>query len=161
MRARRLPRISPVTLVIVGLILALVACYIALSRAIPQHTGLKGVGIITLPFAVVGLLVARRQPRNSIGWIFLAFTFAVLVSVSAANYAVLVYRVHDALPLGRLAVALAPAWVPVIVLAPLPIVLFPDGRIPPGRWRWTFWAYVAVAIAALVGIGASDVGAFT
>ena len=85
----------------------------------------------------------------------------MLVSVNAANYAVLVFRVHDALPLGRLAVALAPAWVPVIVLAPLPIVLFPDGRFRPGRWRWTFWAYIAVAVAVPGRDRRADFGAFT
>ena len=157
----RVPRISPVTLGIVGLLAALVACYLATSKQIPSGTGLKGVGIITLPFAVVGLLIVRRRPRNSIGWIFLAFTFAVLVSVTAANYAVLVYRVHDALPLGRLAVALAPAWIPVLALAPLPIVLFPEGHIPPGRWRWTFWAYVGLAVVFLAAVGTRDFGAFT
>ena len=157
----RLPRISPVTLGIAGLILGLAACNLVTSTQIPSGTGLKGVGIITLPFAVVGLLVARRRPRNPIGWILLAFTVSVLVSVNAANYAVLVYRVHDALPLGRLAVALAPGWVPVLVLAPLPIALFPDGDIPPGRWRWAFWAYVAVGVVFLAGIAASDFGAFT
>jgi len=157
----RLPRISPVTLAIVGLLLGLAALNIVLSAKIPQNTGLKGVGIITLPFAAVGLLIVRRRPRNSIGWILLAFTFAVLVSVNAANYAVLVYGVNDALPLGRLAVALAPAWIPVIVLAPLPIVLFPDGRIPPGRWRWVFWAYAALGVALLSAIGAADFRAFT
>ena len=82
-------------------------------------------------------------------------------SIDAANYAVLVFRVHHALPLGRLAVFLAPAWVPVLVLAPLPIVLFPDGKIPPGRWRWTFWAYIALARRFLAGIGRENFGAFT
>jgi hypothetical protein len=154
-------RISPVTAAVVGLFVALVACNLALSVRIPPGTGLKGVGIITLPFAVVGLLVARRRPRNPIGWILLAFAFSVLLSIDAANYAVLVYRVHDALPLGRLAVALAPGWVPVLVLAPLPIVLFPDGRIPPGRWAWCFWAYVAVAVSYVVAIGTVDARAFT
>lgn len=152
---------SPVTLGIVGLLVALAACYLATSTQIPARTGLKGIGIITLPFAVVGLLIVRRRPRNSIGWIFLAFTFSVLVSMTAANYAVMVYRVHDHLPLGRLAVVLAPAWVPVLVLAPLPIALFPDGHVPPGRWRWGFWAYVAFAVALLGGLGTIDFGAFT
>ncbi len=128
--------------------IGLVVLNLVLSNDIPSGTGLKGIGVITLPFFAVGLVVARRRPRNSIGWILLAFTFAFLVSIDAANYAVLVFRVHDALPLGRLAVFLAPAWVPVIVLAPLPIVLFPDGKIPPGRWRWTFWAYIALATAS-------------
>jgi hypothetical protein len=139
----------------------LVALNIVLSQDIPSGTGLKGIGIITLPFFAVGVLVARRRPGNPIGWIFLAFTFAFLLSIDAANYAVLVFTVHRALPLGRLAVFLAPAWVPVLVLAPLPIVLFPDGKIPPGRWRWTFWAYVAFALALLAGIATQNFGAFT
>jgi hypothetical protein len=147
---RRLRRISPVTWGVVGLLLALAACNVFTSTEIPSGTGLKGVGIITLPFAAVGLVVARRRPRNSIGWILLALAFSVLVSVNAANYAVLVYRVHDGLPFGSLAVLLAPAWVPILLLLPLPIVLFPDGRIPRGRWRWVFRAYVAVVAVFLV-----------
>jgi hypothetical protein len=154
-------RISPVTLASVGTLVALLVANLALSHAIPSGTGLKGVGIITLPFFAVGLLVARRRPGNSIGWLLLAFALVVLVSIDAANYAVLVFGVHHALPLGRLAVFLAPAWVPVIVLAPLPIVLFPDGKIPPGRWRWTFWAYIALALAFLAGLGYQNFGAFT
>lgn len=154
-------RISPVTLGILGLLVALVAANLALSHAIPAGTGLKGVGVITLPFAAVGLLVARRRPGNPIGWILLTFTFVVLLSIDAANYAVLAFRVHHGMPLGRLAVFLAPAWVPVIVLAPLPIVLFPEGKIPPGRWRWSFWGYIALAAAFLAGIGKENFGAFT
>jgi hypothetical protein len=150
-----------VTLVIVGLFVGLVVINTALSVKIPPHTGLKGVWVVTLPFAAVGLVVARRQPRNPIGWIFLALTFGVLVSVNAANYAVLVYRVHDALPLGRLAVALAPAWVPILVLLPLPIVLFPNGHVPSGRWRWVFRGYIALAVAFLVALALRDLRAFT
>ena len=154
-------RISPVTLGILGLFVALVAANLVLSASIPSGTGMKGVGIITLPFAAVGLLVVRRRPGNPIGWILLAFAFVVLLSMDAANYAVLVFRVHHGLPLGRLAVFLAPAWVPVIVLAPLPIVLFPEGKIPRGRWRWTFWGYIAFTAVFLAAIGGQDFGAFT
>ncbi len=132
-----------------------------LGAMIPPNAGLSGFGIITLPFAAVGVLVADRRPRNSIGWILLGLTFAVLVSVDAASYAVLVYQVHDTLPFGRLAVALAPAWVPVLVLLPLPVVLFPDGRIPRGRWRWVFWAYIALGVSFLVALGSRDMESFT
>ena len=102
-------RISPVTLAIAGGFVALAITNLVLSHAIPSGTGLKGIGILTLPFFGVGLLIARRRPDNSIGWLLLAFAFVVLLSMDAANYAVLVFRVHHALPLGRLAVFLAPA----------------------------------------------------
>jgi hypothetical protein len=154
-------RISPITLGIVGVFLLLAVFDIVTSPRIPAGTGLKGAAIVTLPFAVVGLIVARRRPRNSIGWILLGLTFAVCLSVDAANYSVLVYRVHDHLPLGRLAVFLAPAWIFLLVLAPLPIVLFPDGKIPPGRWRWTFWWYIALAVAFLTALGIENFHAFT
>jgi hypothetical protein len=154
-------RISPVTLAIVGAFVALVVANLVLSHDIPSGTGLKGVGILTLPFFAVGLLVARRRPRNSIGWILLAFAFTVLMSIDAANYSVLVFRAHHALPLGRLAAFIAPAWVPVLILAPLPIVLFPDGKIPPERWKWTFWSYIALGVALVAALGKQSFGAFT
>ncbi len=157
----RLRRISPVTLALLASYVGLAVVNLVLSHAIPSGTGAKGVGILTLPFFAVGLLVARRRPGNRVGWVFLAFAFAFLLSTDAANYAVLVFGVHHALPLGRLAVFLAPAWVPVLILAPLPVVLFPDGKIPAGRWRWTFWAYVALASLFLAGLGVRDFGAFT
>jgi hypothetical protein len=49
----------------------------------------------------------------------------------------------------------------VLILMPLPIVLFPDGNIPPSRWRWVFWAYVALVVSFLVALGQRDLRAFT
>ncbi len=157
----RLRRISPITAGLVALLVALLASDVGLAILVPPGFGLTGIWIITFPFAAVGLITARRRPRNAIGWIFLGLTFSVLASIDAANYSVLVYHVHDHLPLGRLAVALAPAWVPVILLLPLPIVLFPDGSIPPGRWRWVFWAYVALGASFIVFLAVKDLPAFT
>jgi len=60
---------------------------------------------------------------------------------------VLHYRLgHTGLPFGPLAVFLAPTWIPLIVLLPLPIALFPDGRMPSARWRATVWAYGGLAV---------------
>ena len=38
---------------------------------------------VTLPFAVVGLIVARRQPRNPVGWLMLCFAVGFLLSIDA------------------------------------------------------------------------------
>ena len=97
-------------------------------------------GFLGLPFAVVGTVVANRQPRNPVGWLFLASGFLGVLCSDAGMYSVLHYRLGDTgLPLGPLAAFLAPNWIPLIVLLPLPIALFPDGRMPSGRWRATLW----------------------
>ena len=100
-----------------------------------------------LPFAVVGTVVANRQPRNPIGWVLLAGGFLAALCSDAGMYSVLRYRLGDSsLPLGPLAAFLAPNWIPLIVLLPLPIALFPDGRVPSRRWRATLWAYLGWAV---------------
>ncbi len=88
-------------------------------------------------YAVVGVVVARRQPRNPIGWILLTFILMLVLSTDAGDYAVLGYRLsHHGLLLAPAAVVLLPLWVPAIILFPLIILLFPDGRLASRRWRW-------------------------
>jgi len=51
-------------------------------------------------------------------------------------YSGLDYRLHHAaLPLGRLAIALQPAWAGGLVMVAGCLWLFPDGHLPSGRWR--------------------------
>src|ERR1039457_3048436 len=46
-----------------------------------------------VPFAAVGVVVARRQPRNPIGWLLIAAAMSVAFSTVTALYPVLDYRV--------------------------------------------------------------------
>ena len=126
------------------------------------HQGLNPGNLLMLPFAVVGAVVAIRQPRNPIGWIMLALAILFLTSTDAGLYAVRAYRIdHKDLPLARLAVACTQLWVGLLVLLPLPILLYPDGRLPSKRWRWPFFVYIAACVLLVVGIGTKDVAAFT
>jgi hypothetical protein len=112
-----------------------------------------GVWIFLVPFVVVGALVARRQPGNPIGPILLLLTFAIVAANDAEAYDVLRYRLDDhGLPLGPVAVFLGTPgpWMWLVVLLPLPIALFPDGRLTP-RWRRALWGYLVVC-AIFVGI---------
>src|SRR5471032_1220903 len=55
-------------------------------------------------FAGVGVVVARRQPRNAIGWIMLGVALLALFETDLRLYLVLDYRVHHGgLPFGRVA----------------------------------------------------------
>jgi hypothetical protein len=141
--------------------LLLFGCSFALAVATPPGMGDKGVAVVTLPFFIVGLLIVRRYPRNAVGWILVALALTCVVAINAGDYSVLVYRAGDRLPLGRLAAALAPAWAPVLVLLPLPLVLFPDGCVPPGRWRLVFWGYLALVAAFVTSLLVADSNAFT
>jgi len=68
-----------------------------------------------------------------------------------------VYRLGHHLPLGPAALLLDQSWLPALALFPLVIVLFPDGRPPPGRWRWALTAYAAAGtgFTALLTVNAS------
>jgi hypothetical protein len=135
---------TPRTALVVGILTVLMfAASVPLAKA--SKTGSPPV--LMIPFALLGYVLARRQPRNPIGWIMLLLGPIFIVSSAAGTYSLLAYHVdgHD-LPLSRLAVVLAPDWVLLQVVLPLPILLFPDGRITSQRWRWTLWLYLAIAV---------------
>jgi signal transduction histidine kinase len=97
---------------------------------------------IATSWAVVGALVASRQPRNPIGWIFCGLTLFVAVTAPAEAYEERFYTGEG----GSEAVAEFAAWfaswtwIPA-VLVPLVFVplYFPDGRLLSRRWRVVAW----------------------
>jgi hypothetical protein len=115
--------------------------------------------LIVLPLAAVGLVVARRQPQNPIGWIFLVLTAWSAVGLDAGAYAMLAYRLGHHLPLAPVASLLALYWAPLIAAFPAAIMLFPDGRLPSPRWRWVMRTYLAVAACWPVSVYAVAIGA--
>ena len=121
-----------------------------------------GIGLLFMPFAVVGLIVAWRQPRNSIGWILLALATMMILSTDAGLYSVIAFQLgHPSIPLARVATALTQTWIALVVLLPLPILLFPDGRLPSRRWRWSFWLYLLFSAMFVVATAVQDSHAFT
>jgi hypothetical protein len=147
------------TALVVGVVTLLM---FAASVPLANISKAKDGTVLVVPFAVLGYVLARRQPRNPIGWIMLLLGPIVIVSAAAAMYSLLAYHVdgHD-LPLSRLAVVLAPDWALLQVALPLPILLFPDGRIASRRWRWTLRAYVVVGVAWLCDLASRGSVAFT
>jgi hypothetical protein len=109
--------------------------------------------LVVLSFGGVGLVVARRQPRNAVGWILLASAVLLAASNAAGSYAALIYHFgHGGLPLGPVAALLDLLWAPAIVLIALAILLFPDGTLPSPRWRWVLRSYVAAGACWPVSI---------
>ena len=141
--------------VLAVLALILMAAALVLSALVRQLSVLGSGPIvpIVVVYAAVGFVVARRQPGNPIGWILSGFIVMFLLSSDVGLYAVLYYRFgHHGLPLAPVAVVLQPLWAPALLLFPVVILLFPDGRLAARRWRWVLRAYVvagALASAAL------------
>jgi hypothetical protein len=119
----------------------------------------SGIAIVVM-YAGVGLVVARRQPRNPIGWLLLVFIALYVLCAGAVEYAVLAYSLgHRGLPLAPAAVVLDTLQAPSLALFPPVILLFPDGRLVSRRWRRVLWAYAVLtayvsAVAAAQGIAA-------
>ncbi|HEY6277941.1 MAG TPA: hypothetical protein VIX86_16600 [Streptosporangiaceae bacterium] len=99
-----------------------------------------------LAFALPGVVVARRQPGNPIGWILIGLGVYAGAITDVGRYAVLDYHFHHGgLLFGPAAVVVATGlWTGEFLVLPLVILLFPDGRLPR-RWRLVLWAYLADA----------------
>jgi len=110
--------------------------------------------VVYLAFPVVGALIASRQPRNAIGWLFLVAGLG-----RSVDYAFLGYATHalleapGSLPGGALAgLAADVTWVPSLLGGTaLLFLLFPDGRLPSRRWRPLVWLIGAVTLAFVAG----------
>jgi hypothetical protein len=102
--------------------------------------------VLALVSAALGLVIARRQPRNPIGWLLVGSGVLALLVADADLYAVMDYRIHHgALPGGRVAVFAEASDFLVAVLYGLAILVFPDGTLPSRRWRWVLWAYLTAS----------------
>jgi hypothetical protein len=111
-----------------------------------------------LPAAIIGVILARQRPHNPIGWVFVALAVTVFVTCDSAQYAVLAYRLHHpGLPLARFALALNALWIGFVLLLPLPILLFPDGRVDSHFWRWTLRVYLAMSAVVLLILGVGGI----
>ena len=113
------------------------------------------VSLVTLlTFSVVGAIIASRQPRNAIGWIFCSIGLVVSLNSLTGGYAE--YRLAGGSAPGNLAETAA--WVSTwtwILLVYVPtsflLLLFPDGRPPSPRWRPVAWCAAFGIIGFVAG----------
>ena len=97
--------------------------------------------VVYLAFPVVGALIASRQPRNAIGWLFLVAGLG-----RGIDFAFVGYATNTQSPLAALIADLV--WVPTLLGGTaLLFLLFPAGRLPSRRWRPLVWLIGAVTLA--------------
>ena len=113
---------------------------------------------VLLVFAIMGTLVAARQPRNPIGWLLFAMGVFKIVGFLAVEYAIhALFWKPGVLQWGEVA-----AWlwnflyVPLFLALPVILLLFPDGRLPSPRWRWLAVVLWINSLVLTVGAGLAN-----
>jgi hypothetical protein len=145
-----------VVLVVGGIALALMT-----RSSTPQRSYYGPVDAVfylatVLTFSVVGAIIASRQPRNAIGWIFCGVGLVMGINSLAGGYAE--YRLSGGY--GPWSLAGTAAWFAswswtILVYVPTSflLLLFPNGRLPSPRWRPVAWCAVLGLIGFVAGTG--------
>jgi hypothetical protein len=111
--------------------------------------------VTLLVFSVVGAIIASRQPRNAIGWIFCGVGVTVGLNSFAGDYA----EFWLASGFGNTILGESAAWLSswswsLLLYVPTSsvLLLFPDGRLPSPRWRHVAWGIALGAAGGVAGL---------
>ena len=100
-------------------------------------------------YAVVGTLVASRQPSNAVGWLLLGIALILAVEIGAGTYVI-------ARSPGYVAAAWVSEWLFhvwfFLTVAFLPLV-FPTGRVLSPRWKLVWWFDLVCLVGGIVVVG--------
>jgi len=155
-------RIAPVAAVLLGLVVLGMLALTVVLDSLTHYPGTGGplvdslaVAAAGIPAASVATLLAARRPGNPIGWLLFGILFA---GASPSNeYDILAYRMHHGtLPLGWVSVVLEELWPLFLVFVAILLWVFPDGKLPAGRWRRP--SVVLLVSGLLLGVVASTPG---
>ena len=140
-----------------GLTLILLACVVAFEAL--YRVSLSGLSVLVfaVPSALVGAVVASRQPRNPVGWFFVVSATCWAVNEATGRYAIYGLVIEPgSLPLARL-MAWPSTWMwepaALLIILFLPLY-FPDGRLLSPRWRPVLWLALLFSVGFGVVFGA-------
>ena len=151
-RFRRLA--SPSTATVLGVIAAAFGVA-SLAISIADHKA-SNVGNVLLPttmFAVVGVVVARRQPKNPLGWLLILVSLLENMFGFSEAYVVFNHWLGHRLNWSSYAALWFENsfWDFGLIVGLPALLLFPNGEVPPGRkWRMSLRVYAAGAVLVVI-----------
>jgi class 3 adenylate cyclase len=116
----------------------------------PGVQAIEVIGFLGAP--ILGAVIAAHRPDNPYGWLWCVIGLSLGVTFLAVGYGAYSLVVE----LGALPGGLAAAWVSSVATAlafgllPYVFLLFPNGRLPSGRWRPVAWAAGLVGVVQVV-----------
>ncbi len=106
--------------------------------------------IVVMIFPLVGLLILRRQPRNTIGWLLQGIGLVWAVGAFTDSYATYGLLLNPgSVPQPAIAAVInGGIWVPALgLMCTFLILLYPDGHLPSPRWRLVGWLSAGTIVA--------------
>jgi len=113
-----------------------------------------GFGVVLTAFPLTGLLIVRRQLRNTVGWLLLGIGCVWGLGGLGDSYATYGLVIDPgSLPGTDVAATVANGiWAPALgLMGTFLILLFPDGHLPSPGWRPVAWVS-AITIVTLTGV---------
>jgi hypothetical protein len=124
------------------------ACATLVLVATGWATGDQAFVLLCSGYAVVGALVASREPRNAVGWLMLTIALAFAFTSLTDSYIA-----GSADRPGEQWAAWISAWgwnVWLYVASGVLPFVFPDGRLVSPRWRYGLWLGIFTLVTSLV-----------
>jgi hypothetical protein len=123
-----------------------------LSLNTPIYFFWLGLTVLAIGYSVIGAIIASRLPNHPIGWLLCAIGLIAAVDHFAGEYAVYALLARsEALSGGQAMLWLQSwFWMLFVGLTVFLLLLFPNGRLPSGRWRPFAWASVAITSVGVI-----------
>ena len=140
-----------------GLTLILVACVVAFEALYRVSLSSLSLFVFVVSSALVGTVVASRQTRNPIGWLFVVSATCLAVNEATGRYAIYGLVIEPgSVPLAHLmAWPSTWMWLPGIALIIFFVPLyFPNGHLLSPRWRPVLWLALLFSVGFGVVFGA-------
>jgi hypothetical protein len=103
--------------------------------------------VIGLVYPIIGAVVAQKQPGNILGWMMIAAGWMLAFSQGIIGYIVFSYfSLSQPMPGIDLASWIGVwLWAVTILLIPLSLMYFPNGRVLSPLWNWV-WVLIVISL---------------